>query len=190
MGKIGGVALSEVNADTIRKAAAITKIVAVEVELSLWESGVLTNGVAKACKELDIPIIAYGNLSHGLLSGGLNSPDQLGDKDYRKIFPRFQEGNFNKNLAIVNEVKRLADEKGCTQAQLALAWVLAVGKRPDMPVIVPIPGAYSPERIQENAAAAKIVLTQADMDAIDGVVKKVGVAGNRYHDWGMDTLDT
>jgi pyridoxine 4-dehydrogenase len=132
----------------------------------------------------------YGILGHGLLGGNIASLSDLPEKDYRKIFPRFQEEHFNKNVALVEEVKRLAEEKRCTQAQLAIAWVLTVSKRSDMPTIVPIPGSSSVERIKENAAAADVVLTGDDMQRIDAIVKKYGVSGDRYHAHGMDTLDT
>lgn len=122
-GKIGGVALSEVNATTIKKAVGITKIVAVEVEVSLFTTHIFDNGVAAACAEHNIPIVAYSPLSRGFLTGELKSPDDIPEGDFRKMLPRFQPENFHINLEIVDEVKKLANQKGCTTPQIAINWV-------------------------------------------------------------------
>lgn len=122
-GKIGGVALSEVNATTIKKAVGITKIVAVEVEVSLFTTHIFDNGVAAACAEHNIPIVAYSPLSRGFLTGELKSPDDIPEGDFRKMMPRFQPENFHINLEIVDEVKKLAKQKGCTTPQIAINWV-------------------------------------------------------------------
>jgi pyridoxine 4-dehydrogenase len=122
-GKIGAIALSEVSAATIKKAAGITKIVAVEVEASLFTTNMFENGVASTCAELKIPIVAYSPLSRGFLTGELNSPDDIPEGDFRKMLPRFQPENFHINLEIVNEVKKLASKKGCTVPQIAINWV-------------------------------------------------------------------
>ena len=122
-GKIGGVGLSEVGAATIKKAAAITKISAVEVELSLFTTDVLTNGVAAACAEHNIPLVAYSPMSRGFLTGKIKSFDDIPEGDFRKTIPRFQPENFDNNLLLVKEVQNLAKQKGCTTAQLAINWV-------------------------------------------------------------------
>ncbi|KAI9725828.1 MAG: Pyridoxine 4-dehydrogenase [Chrysothrix sp. TS-e1954] len=139
-GKIGGVALTEVNAETIRQATKITKIVAVEVELSLWSRDPLHNGIAETCAELDIPLIAYSPLGKGILTGGLRSANDFKANDLRKMFPRFQAQNFETNLKLVNALEQFSKEKQCTPAQLALGWLCALSERPDMPSIIPIPG--------------------------------------------------
>jgi pyridoxine 4-dehydrogenase len=131
----------------------------------------------------------YGTLGHGFLGGKLNSHDDLDPEDFRRLLPRFQEEHFNHNLALLKEVKRLAAEKKCTEAQLALAWVLTLSKRPDMPTIIPIPGSKSVERIRENAAAANVELSEEEMEQIAEIVKRCGVSGDRYHKHGMDSLD-
>ncbi len=122
-GKIGGIALSEVNATTIKKAVGITKIVAVEVEVSLFTTHIFDNGVAAACAEHNIPIVAYSPLSRGFLTGELKSPDDIPEGDFRKAIPRFQAENFSMNLEIVDEVKKLASRKACTTPQIAINWV-------------------------------------------------------------------
>jgi pyridoxine 4-dehydrogenase len=128
-GKIGGIALSEVNATTIKKAASITKIVAVEVEVSLFTTHVFENGVTAACAEHNIPIVAYSPLSRGILTGELKSPDDIPEGDFRRMLPRFQPENFHINLEIVDEVKKLASQKGCTTPQIAINWVKCQSKK-------------------------------------------------------------
>lgn len=186
-GKIGGIALSEVSAETIRRAAKVAKIEAVEVELSLWCTEPLENGVLKACKELDIPVIAYSPLGRGALTGKITSPDDIPEGDFRRMLPRFQPDVFEKNLRLVKEIERLAERKGCTPGQVAINWVVELGKRVDMPVIIPIPGASRPERVRENAVLVE--LTDSEMKEIDGWVKELAPLGDRYHESGMKLLD-
>jgi pyridoxine 4-dehydrogenase len=131
----------------------------------------------------------YGTLGHGFLGGKINSLDDLSPKDFRNLLPRFQEEHFNHNLALLKELKRLASEKKCTEAQLALAWVLTLSKRPDMPTIIPIPGSISVERIRENVGAINVELSNDEMKQIDEMVERCGVSGDRYHKHGMDSLD-
>jgi pyridoxine 4-dehydrogenase len=128
-GKIGGIALSEVGPATIERAANATKIVAVEVELSLFSTDVLSNGVAKVCAEHNIPIVAYSPLSRGFLTGEIKKPDDIPEGDFRRTIPRFQPGNFDTNMEIVREVEKLAKQKGCTPAQIAISWVKSQSKR-------------------------------------------------------------
>lgn len=128
-GKIGGIALSEVNAATIEKAVAITKIVAVEVEVSLFTTHVFDNGVVAVCARHNIPIVAYSPLSRGFLTGKIKSFDDIPEHDFRRGIPRFQSDNFNANLEIVNEVQKLAMQKGCTTAQIAINWVRSQSKK-------------------------------------------------------------
>lgn len=177
-GKVGAIALSEVSAATIDEAAALTNIAAVEVELSLFATDVLTNGVADACARHAIPIVAYSPLGRGLLTGQIRSKDDIPAGDFRHHMPRFQPGNFDINLELVAQVEALAARKGCTPAQLALGWVSALQRRPGMPVIIPIPGATTAARVEENAR--HVELTDDEMAEIDATLAKFEVAGDRY----------
>lgn len=179
-GIIRGIALSEVSAETIRKAAKITTIVAVEVELSLWSTHVLENGVATACAELGIPLVAYSPMGQGMLTGQIKSLDDLPQDDLRRMYPRFQPDTFPINMQLVREVEALAKQKGCAPAQLALAWVRSLSGKPGMPLIVPIPGSTTASRVRENAV--EVTLTPADLAGIDGILAKFTVMGRRYPD--------
>ncbi|KAL1614317.1 hypothetical protein SLS56_012139 [Neofusicoccum ribis] len=184
-GKIGGIALSEVSAKTIREAARITKIQSVEIELSLWATEPLTNGILQACKELDIPVLAP--LGLGMLTGKYKSPDDL-PADYKQHLPRFHPKNFEKNVDLVRMLETFAKKKNCTPAQLAINWVLALSKRPDMPVIIPIPGMTTAERVEENS---KIVdLTEEEMQEIDKILASFEVVGTRYPEHAMHMTNT
>jgi len=177
-GKIGAVALSEVGEKTVRKAAALTRIVSVEVELSLWSQEPLHNGVAKACAELGIPLVAYSPIGRGMLSGEIKSPEDIPEGDFRRYMPRFQPENFAINLELVNEVGAIAAKKGCTAAQLALAWVRTLSKRNGNPEIIPIPGASTEARVKENGVF--LTLEDSEMEALDEVVGRIKVVGGRY----------
>ncbi|KAI9152316.1 Pyridoxal reductase [Paramyrothecium foliicola] len=177
-GKIGGVSLSEVSAATIHEAVKITKICGVEVELSLFYRETLTNGIAKACAEYNIPLIAYSPIGRGMLTGQLKSLDDLPDGDIRRHLPWFQQENFDINLQLAQQVQRLAGSRGVTSAQLALGWCRALSKRPGMPAIIPIPGTTSAARVEENA---KLVdLSDTEMEQIDVTLAKFVTAGDRY----------
>lgn len=188
-GKIGGVALCEVNADTIRAAAKITKIVAVEVEISLFSTEPLSNGIAKACADLNIPIIAYCPTGRGMLSGQIKSFDDIPEKDIRRILPRFQPPNFENNMKLVKKLETLAEKKKCTSAQLALAWVLSLSKKKGMPTIIPIPGATTVDRVIENGKASDVELKEEEMVEIEQIVATCEVAGDRYHPAGMKSIN-
>ncbi|KAJ4296040.1 hypothetical protein N0V88_004742 [Collariella sp. IMI 366227] len=185
-GKIGGITLSEVSAATIRRAAKVAKIEGVEVELSLWCSEPLENGVAAACAELDIPLIAYSPLGKGMLTGKVTSPADL--PEALRGFPRFHPDVFHINLELVKEVEKLAAKKGCTPGQVAIGWVLALGRKPGMPTIIPIPGASAPERVRENAV--EVELTDDEMAELDRLMKKLAPKGTRYPEMLMGALDT
>ncbi|OJD33770.1 aldo keto reductase [Diplodia corticola] len=187
-GKIGGVALSEVSAKSIREAAAIAKIQSVEIELSLWATDPLTNGILHACKELDIPVLAYGPVGQGMLAGKYKSFEDIPADDRRRDFPRFQRDNFEKNLDLLRALEKFAKNKNCTPAQLAIGWVLAISKRPDMPVIIPIPGATTAERVEENSTIVGI--TDEDMQEIDTILASFEVAGTRYPEQVMHMTNT
>lgn len=196
-GKLGGIALSEVSAGTIHEAVKHTKIAAVEVELSMyacpdpaWEymlmfcirftPDILHNGIADACAQYGIPIIAYSPIGRGMLTGKFKKFEDFPEDSLltQFNFPRFQKENFEKNVALVNKVEELAQQKGCTPAQLAINWTRAISKRPGMPVIIPIPGASAAERVEENS---KVVdLTDGDMEQIDQILAGFKTAGERY----------
>ena len=175
-GIIGGIGLSEVRAETVRRAAKVHKIAAVEVEMSLWSTDVLTNGIAAACKEYEIPLVAYSPLSRGALTGQIKSVADV--PAHVNHFPRFEKENLEKNLKLVEEVEQLAKRKGVTAPQVAIGWVTAMSGRNGCGLIIPIPGATTVERVNENGTLC--VLTDKDMEEIDGVLRKYKVTGERY----------
>ncbi|KAI0466989.1 NADP-dependent oxidoreductase domain-containing protein [Xylaria cf. heliscus] len=175
-GKIGGVTLSEVNENSIRQAAKVVKVVGVEIELSLFHTDPLYNGICAACAELDIPIFAYSPLGRGFLTGKAQKPEDLYSL-FRQL-PRFQGENFAANLTLVDKVKEWAAKKGCTPAQFSINWLVALSKRPGMPKVIPIPGAASLERIKENIH--EVELTDADMDEVDAFLKQFNILGDRF----------
>ncbi len=177
-GKIKGISLSEVKAETIRRAHKVHPICAVEVEFSLWATDILSNGVAATCAELSIPVVAYSPLERGFLTGEIKSFDDIPEGDFRRYLPKFQPDVFPKNLELVKELEKLANKKGCKPAQLGLAWVKSMSGKPGMPTIIPIPGATTEDRVVENSKDVK--LTNADLEEIDGILSKAVVIGDRY----------
>lgn len=177
-GKIKGISLSEVKADTIRRAHKVHPICGVEVEFSLWATQILENGTAATCAELGIPIVAYSPLGRGVLTGEIKKPDDIPDGDFRKTMPRFQPGVFEKNIELVHELEKLAERKGCKTSQLAIAWVKSFNGKPGMPVIIPIPGATTEERVLENSK--DVHLTEEDLQEIDKILKTKVITGERY----------
>lgn len=177
-GAIGGIQLSEVGTDTIRRAASVAKIDMVEAEVSLWATEILSNGVAAACAELGIPVVAHTPLGAGMLTGQVRSLDDLAPNDYHRFFPRFQPENFPKNLELVAELEKLAAAKGCTAAQLALSWIKLQSRKPAVPPLIPVFGARSANRIAENTQ--EVNLTDEDFKVIDNILESFPVAGTRY----------
>ncbi|KAL8941408.1 MAG: hypothetical protein Q9216_002253 [Gyalolechia sp. 2 TL-2023] len=177
-GKVGGIGLSEVDAETIRKAHAIHPIAAVEVELSLHSPEILTNGVAKTCGELGIPIVAYSPLGRGLLTSQIKGLGDIDKGDIRHHLPRFAPGAMETNAKLGEELKKVADKKGCTAAQVALAWVRGWSGRDGVGEIVPIPGATTAERVKENATL--ITLTEEEWNEVEAMRKEANVVGGRY----------
>lgn len=177
-GKIKGIGLSEVRAETIRRAHKVHPIAAVEVELSLWATDILTNGVAQTCAELGIPIVAYSPLMRGALTGQIKSNADIPEDDFRKHLPKFQDDVMAGNMKITHEVEKLAEKKGVTKAQIAIGWVRALSGRNGMPTIIPIPGATTEERVLENGK--EVDLTEGEMDELAKVVKENKVIGARY----------
>lgn len=178
-GKLGGISLSEVRAETIHEAVRVAKkIEAVEVELSLFSTEVLENGVAAACAQHGIPLVAYSPLGRGMLTGQIRRYEDLPEDDMRRHYPRFSPENFGHNITLVHKVEELSTKRGVTPGQFALAWVRTLQKRPGMPVIIPIPGATTAERVDENS---KVVdLSDDEMAIVDGILDKMDIKGARY----------
>lgn len=176
-GKIGGYGLSECSAQSIRKAHAVHPISMIEVELSLFSTNILTNGVAEACSELRIPIIAYSPLSRGFLTGQINSLDDLPKDDLRHLFPRFQPDVFDLNLKLVKAVEQVAKKAGYTMPQVALAWITSQTAKLNTPVI-PIPGCTTIARVKENLTPAS--LSEADLERLSEILGEITVHGGRY----------
>ena len=182
-GKVRYLGLSEAAPRTIRRAAAIATITAVQTELSLWSRDAEAE-VLPTVRELGIGYVAYSPLGRGFLTGQFKSPDDFADDDFRKFHPRFQGENFKKNIELVGEVEAMAREKGCTAAQLALAWVLAQGED-----IVPIPGTKHVRYLDENIAALDVRLSDDDLRRLDDILPPGAAAGTRYHERGMETVN-
>ncbi len=180
-GKVRYLGLSEAAPATVRRAHAVHPIAALQTEYSLWSRDP-EDELLGTIRELGIAFVAYSPLGRGLLTGRFTSPDDFGPDDFRKNHPRFQGENFKRNLDLVAQVERLARERNVTPAQLAIAWVLAQGSD-----IVPIPGTKSVKRVEENAAAADVVLSQQDLAQLDAVFPKGAAAGSRYAD--MSTVN-
>ena len=177
-GKLGGISLSEVTEDQIRNAAKLHKISAVEVEMSLQTPDVLHNGVAKTCAELDIPLVAYSPLGRGLLTATFSKPEDIDKGDIRHHLPRFQPGNMEKNAAMGLEVQKVAKAKGCTPAQVALAWVRSYSGKDGFGTIIPIPGSTTEARTIENGN--EVTLTAEEVKELEEIMQKTVVAGSRY----------
>jgi aryl-alcohol dehydrogenase-like predicted oxidoreductase len=182
-GKVKHLGLSEAAPGTIRRAHATHPIAALQTEYSLWTREP-EEAVLGICRELGIGFVAYSPLGRGFLTGRYKSPDDFAPDDWRRTNPRFQGENFQRNLRLVSAIERIAARKGCTSAQLALAWVLAQGHD-----IVPIPGSKQRRRVEENAAAADLTLSEEDLAALEEIAP-VGVAvGMRYAEGGMKSVN-
>lgn len=177
-GKVKYLGLSEASADTIRRAHAVHPITALQTEYSLWEREPETK-VFPVLAELGIGFVPYSPLGRGFLTGQLRSEDDFAPDDFRRHSPRFQGENFTRNLELVDRVTELATAKGCTPAQLALAWLLAQGEH-----IVPIPGTKKRDRLQENLGAVDVELTAEDLARLEELAPAGVAAGGRYPDMG------
>ncbi|MGP1371846.1 MAG: aldo/keto reductase, partial [Almyronema sp.] len=175
-GKVRYLGMSEAAAETIRRAHAVHPITALQTEYSLW-SREPEDTILPTVRELGIGFVPYSPLGRGFLTGAFQSPDDFADDDYRRHSPRFQGENFAKNLALVKQVETLANDKGVTPAQLAIAWLLAQADD-----IVPIPGTKRRQYLEENVAAVDIELTAAELEQIDAVAPQGAAAGDRYAD--------
>ena len=183
-GKIHHLGLSEAAPETIRRAHATHPITALQTEWSLWTRDPETNGVLATVSELGIGFVAYSPLGRGFLSGSIRTSDDLAQDDFRRRNPRFLGENFQRNLAVVNRVRELAEAKGATPSQLALAWVLAQGDD-----IVPIPGTKRRRYLEENAAALDVELTDEDIASIESVAPRGVAAGERYPERTMSAVN-
>lgn len=172
-GKVKHLGLSECCVDTLRRAHRVHPIAAVQSEYSLW-SREPEEGMLDACAELGITFVAYSPLGRGFLTGALKSINDLSPDDFRRTAPRFQGGNFDRNMRLVRELERLAQKHGASAAQIALAWVLR------HPQVVAIPGTRSIERLEENAEAAQIALSATELAELDRVFTPHAAVGERY----------
>ena len=182
-GKVRHLGLSEASGATVRRAAKVHPIAALQSEYSLWTRDIEDDALP-VCEELGIGLVAYSPLGRGFLTGAITNANDLDPNDWRRNNPRFQAENAATNLALVDAVKEVAKARGCTPAQLALAWLLGRGSH-----IVPIPGTRRIARLEENAAATRIALSAADERAIDDVLAARTVAGTRYPAAGMASVN-
>ncbi len=174
-GKVKHFGLSEPGAKTVRRAHAVQPVTTLQNEYSLWTRGVETNGILETCAELGIGLVPYSPLGKGFLTGAMSKDTRLGEGDFRNILPRFTPEAMKKNQALVDLLKAIADEKGATPAQIALAWLLA-----QRPWIVPIPGTTKLHRLEENLASVDVELTPAELARIEKAAAEIEVEGERY----------
>jgi len=173
-GKVRYLGLSEASVDSLERAAATHPITALESEWSLWTRD-LKDAVLPVARRLGIGIVPYSPLGRGFLTGQITSPDDFAPDDFRRTNPRFQGENFRRNLDLVAEVRRLADEKHITAGQLALAWLLAQGED-----VVPIPGTKRRENLEQNAGACAVTLSVDDLQRLEAIAPKGAWSGARY----------
>jgi aryl-alcohol dehydrogenase-like predicted oxidoreductase len=176
-GKVRNIGLSEAAPETVRRANAVHPVTALQTEYSLWTRDPKAE-ILPTCRELAIGFVAYSPIGRGFLGGRFTNPDELDEDDFRHNYPRFQGDNLQQNLRLAGKVKEIAEEKGVTPAQLALAWVLAQGED-----VAPIPGTTRRAHLEENAAAAHVELTDDDLARIDHELPEV--SGERYAPEGM-----
>jgi aryl-alcohol dehydrogenase-like predicted oxidoreductase len=174
-GKVRAIGLSEAHSDTIRRAAKVHPVAALQNEYSLWTRDIETNGTLAACRELGITLVPYSPLGRGFLTGAIQKPSDLDPSDWRLTNPRFAEEAFENNLKLAEAVKELAAKKKCTPAQFALAWVLAQGN--DM---IPIPGTKRLKYLEDNMGALAVQLTETDLKETDARFSEIKVTGDRY----------
>lgn len=182
-GKVLHFGMSEPGAATLRRAHAVQPVTALQNEYSLWTRGPETNGILAACEELGIGLVPYSPLGKGFLTGAMGKDTALADSDFRKTLPRFTPEAMEKNQALVDLLKRIAQDKGATPAQIALAWLLA-----QRPWIVPIPGTTKRHRLQENLGSADIILTSNDLATIKAAAADIKIEGERYTEAGLQAV--
>jgi len=181
-GKVRFLGLSEAGPETIRRAHAVHPIAALQSEYSLWTRD-HEGGALPVCRELGIGFVAYSPLGRGFLAGTIPGPEALSADDFRRTNPRFQEENFRKNLALADRIRQMANDKGCTPAQLALAWVLSRGED-----IIPIPGTKRRKWLEENVGALEVTLTEEDRLRLETIAPRGVAAGERYGEAMMNIL--
>ncbi|MBV9517989.1 MAG: aldo/keto reductase [Hyphomicrobiales bacterium] len=174
-GKVKHFGMSEPGVQTLRRAHAVQPVTALQNEYSLWTRGPETNGILEACDELGIGFVPYSPLGKGFLTGAMNKDTKLREGDFRNTVPRFSPEAMQKNQALVDLLKRIADQKGATPAQIALSWLLA-----QRPYIVPIPGTTKLHRLEENIGAADLQLSEADLREIQNAASQIQIVGERY----------
>lgn len=174
-GKTRYIGCSEYNLEELKAANAIAHVDAYQIELSPWTPQILENGLADWCNKNGTAIVAYSPLGRGALAGRFKSPDDIPEGDFRKANDRYTPENFKLNMAIVDDLKKIAEKRGATASQITLAWVMAQGAH-----VFPIPGTTNLERLKENAGAAQIKLTAEEKKEIDDLVKAFKPAGERY----------
>jgi aryl-alcohol dehydrogenase-like predicted oxidoreductase len=182
-GKVRYLGLSEASARNIRRAHAVHPIAALQSEYSLWTREP-EEEIIPTIRELGIGFVPYSPLGRGFLTGRIENPDQFEQSDFRRISPRFQRENFNRNLAIVDGLRRIAASKGVTPGQIALAWVLTQGDD-----IVPIPGTKRRKYLEENVAAVDVTLDADELRSIDRIAPRGAAAGERYPEAAMRSID-
>ncbi len=186
-GKIGHIGICEASPATLRRANTVHQITALQSEYSLWTRDP-EDGVFTACRELGIGFVPYSPLGRGFLTGAMNSTENLAEDDARRSIPRFEDANVSRNLFIVQAVQKMAEDKGCKPAQIALAWVIAQGQAHDVP-IVPIPGTKRVQYLEENVSALSVELTPDDIEELNRLVPPGAAAGERYPAEGMKGLN-
>ena len=182
-GKVRFLGLSEAAPETIRRAHSTHPITALQTELSLWSRDAEAE-VLPTVRELGIGFVAYSPLGRGFLTGEIKRPEDFPEDDFRRFHPRFQAGNFDRNIALVPEIQLMARQKACTPAQLALAWVLARGED-----VVPIPGTKRRAYLEQNIGALRVQLNDDDLERIDTILPPGAAAGDRYHERGMAAVN-
>jgi aryl-alcohol dehydrogenase-like predicted oxidoreductase len=181
-GKVRFLGLSEAGAKTIRRAHAVHPITALQTEYSLWTRDA-EGEILETCQELGISFVAYSPLGRGFLTGAFTHPNQFARGDFRSVNPRMKAGNFERNRSLVEKIESMAEKRGRTAAQLALAWVLSRGDD-----VIPIPGTRREKYLQENIAATELSLSKAELEELGGLVAPSKVAGSRYDETGMKRL--
>jgi len=174
-GKVRAIGLSEAGAETLRRAAKVHPIAALQSEYSLWHREVETNGVLATCRELGVTFVPYSPLGRGFLTGKIQKVEDLDESDWRRTNPRFSEQALQANLKLAEAVKDLAAKKGCTPAQLALAWVLAQGDD-----VVPIPGTKRVRYLEDNMGAIAVRLSEPDLKETEERLAEIHIVGERY----------
>ncbi len=181
-GKVGYIGLSEVSSETIRKAHNIHPLTAVQTEYSLFERSVEEDGILKTLEELNIGFVAYSPLGRGFISGEIQHPEDFAENDFRRTIPRFQGEQFYKNIELLKEINGIAAERNITASQLALAWITSKG-------FLAIPGTKRVKYLQDNIAAAQLVLTAEELNRLESIIPLGTITGDRYDASGMASVN-